>query len=170
MKDKIILFFSLFCIFSICICQDCGTPVECYTKAIQMVKQYREESRNELSFFSQRIQSLESDNTNQKAQIASLQSNNANQQAQIASLQSQLTNQNNAIQSLQAQTNTISGKTNRIEGIVNNYETRGIGNVQIESGSTECKIRFNNAGFYAFFRSDNHFGICTLDGRNCNVK
>jgi len=52
-----------------------------------MVKQYREESRNELSFFSQRIQSLES--------------NNANQQAQIASLQSQLTNQNNAIQSLQ---------------------------------------------------------------------
>lgn len=81
------LFFSLFCIFSICICQDCGTPVECYTKAIQMVKQYREESRNELSFFSQRIQSLES--------------NNANQQAQIASLQSQLTNQNNAIQSLQ---------------------------------------------------------------------
>ena len=170
--------------------QDCGTPIECYVKAISQISDCVKESRHQGEMFNQQIKLLENKLTDLSKKNESLTDLTAKQQELIKKLEDKTNNQNveikankNLITELQnknlsqdtlitANKNTIAelGKTvNKNDDKIKDYESRGIGKMTFTIDKSECRMRFDGFEYYGFWRKDIKFGICPNNGK-CNIK
>jgi len=169
MKSVLTLFLIINIFITKASSQECGTPVECYVKAINLIKECKEDSRQQSDMFQEKFRLLEDKFNGLQKENNELKKLTSNQQGLINALQNKNSEQDSKISQSQSSITQLNQNVNNHQNVLNNYEARGVGQMRFYAAPNESVIKFDGFNHYAFWRSDNHFGICINNGA-CNVK
>lgn len=150
---KYILFFLVVSFIPI-FCDECGTPLECFNKALILLTDERQKFQATEATLQQTIHELNNQITTLKSQIASQNQVIENYHSQCENYHSQLTQQ-------------IVATQNSLNSFANNVNSRGLTNLRISGGPREFQIRFDGFPYYGFYNDDRNFGMCDMTGNNC---